>query len=188
VRDCTMVVTGASDGIGAAAARSLSDLGAAVAAAGRSPAKTRAVAGKLRADRYVADFALLDQVRQLARQLTARYPRIDVLINNAGLIATGTRTITGDGHELTFQVNHLPPFLLHPAPRAVDALAGTCDHDRQLGKHKPAGVSGPGRSRSAAALPSAGRLRRASSRANSTFSSLLAGDRPASQLPPCTPA
>jgi NAD(P)-dependent dehydrogenase (short-subunit alcohol dehydrogenase family) len=105
MRDCTMVVTGASDGIGAAAARSLSDLGAAVVVVGRSAAKTSAVADELRADRYVADFAHLDQVRQLARQLTARYPRIDVLINNAGLIATGTRTITGDGHELTFQVN-----------------------------------------------------------------------------------
>ena len=44
--------------------------------------------------------------------MTARYPRIDVLINNAGLIATGTRTITGDGQKMTFQVNHLPPFLL----------------------------------------------------------------------------
>jgi short chain dehydrogenase len=111
MRDCTMVVTGAGDSIGAAAARSLSDLGAAVVVVGRSAAKTSAVAGKLRADRYVAGFAHLDQVRQLARQLTARYPRIDVLINNAGLIATGTRTITGDGNELTFPVSHLPPFL-----------------------------------------------------------------------------
>jgi short-subunit dehydrogenase len=66
MRDCTMVVTAASDGIGAAATRSLSDLGAAVVVVGRSAAKTSAVAGKLRADRYVADFAHLDQVRQLA--------------------------------------------------------------------------------------------------------------------------
>jgi NAD(P)-dependent dehydrogenase (short-subunit alcohol dehydrogenase family) len=109
MRDCAMVVTGASDSIGAA--RSLSDLGAAVVVVERSAAKTSAVADKLRPDRYVADFAHLDQIRQLTRQLTARYPRIGVLIN-AGLIAAGTHTITGDGHERTFQVNHLTLFLL----------------------------------------------------------------------------
>ncbi len=145
--DCTMVVTGASDRIGAAAARSLSDLGAAVVVVGRSAAKTSAVAGKLRADRYVADFAHLDQVRQLARQLTAGYPRIDVLVNDAGLIATGTRTITGDGQELTFQVNHLPPFLLttllrepltHSQARVITTASSACT-SRQASGRSPGG-------------------------------------------------
>jgi len=107
-----VVVTGASDGIGAAAARSLSRRGDRVVVIGRSPGKTRAVAAEIGADCHVADFSHLDQVRQLAAALQDRHPRVDVLINNAGLIAGAERTITADGHELTFQVNHLAPFLL----------------------------------------------------------------------------
>jgi NAD(P)-dependent dehydrogenase (short-subunit alcohol dehydrogenase family) len=59
----------------------------------------------------VADFADLSQVRALAKQLLERYPRIDVLANNAGGFM-GSREVTVDGHEKTFQVNHLAPFLL----------------------------------------------------------------------------
>ena len=107
-----MVVTGASDGIGAAAARMLARQGDEVVVAGRSPGKTRAVAAELGAECHVADFAYLDQARDLAVELQARHPRIDVVLNNAGLIAGDRRTVTADGHELTFQVNHLAPFLL----------------------------------------------------------------------------
>ena len=108
----TVVVTGASDGIGAAAARILARRGDTVIVIGRSPAKTRAIAAEIGAEYHVTDFAHLDQVRGLAAELQARYPRIDVLLNNAGLIADARRTVTTDGHELTFQVNHLAPFLL----------------------------------------------------------------------------
>jgi len=108
----TVVVTGASDGIGAAAARILARQGDSVIVIGRSPVKTRAVAAEMGAEYHVADFARLDQVRDLAAGLQARHPRIDVLLNNAGLIAGTRRTVTADGHELTFQVNHLAPFLL----------------------------------------------------------------------------
>ena len=107
----TIVITGASDGIGAAAARRLSADGHAVVLVGRSPEKTAAVADELGAPFHVADFADLDQVRRLADELGAAYPRIDVLANNAGGIM-GHRQLTTDGHELTFQVNHLAPFLL----------------------------------------------------------------------------
>jgi NAD(P)-dependent dehydrogenase (short-subunit alcohol dehydrogenase family) len=107
-----IVVTGASDGIGAAAARLLARQDQRVVLVGRSAEKTRAIASELDADSHLADFAHLDQVRDLASQLSHRYPRIDVLVNNAGLIAGNQRTITSDGHELTFQVNHLAPFLL----------------------------------------------------------------------------
>ena len=107
-----MVVTGASDGIGAAAARMLSERGDEVVIVGRSPGKTRAVAAQIHAEYHVADFASLDQVRDLAATLQAQYPRIDVLMNNAGLIAGARRTVTADGHELTLQVNHLAPYLL----------------------------------------------------------------------------
>lgn len=107
-----VVVTGASDGIGAAAARSLARRGDNVVVVGRSPGKTRAVAAEIGAECHVADFAHLDQVRGLAAELSARHPRVDVLVNNAGLIAGAQRAVTADGHELTFQVNHLAAFLL----------------------------------------------------------------------------
>lgn len=105
----TIVLTGASDGIGAAAARQLTGRGHRVVVVGRSPEKTAAVAEEVGAPFHVADFADLAQVRALAEELTA-YPRIDVLANNAGGIFT--RQTTVDGFEKTFQVNHLAPFLL----------------------------------------------------------------------------
>ena len=107
----TIVITGASDGIGAAAARQLNADGHLVVLVGRSREKTAAVAKELAAPYHVADFSDLAQVRRLADELGAAYPQIDVLANNAGGIM-GHRTLTGDGHELTFQVNHLAPFLL----------------------------------------------------------------------------
>lgn len=107
----TVVVTGASDGIGAAAARALHRRGDHVVVVGRSPDKTRAVAGELGAPYHLADFAVLDDVRTLAAALRARYERIDVLANNAGGLM-GPRSLTVDGFERTLQVNHLAPFLL----------------------------------------------------------------------------
>jgi NAD(P)-dependent dehydrogenase (short-subunit alcohol dehydrogenase family) len=107
----TIVITGASDGIGAAAARTLSEAGERVVVVGRSEEKTRAIAKEINADYFVADFAELDQVRTLAAQLTSDYPRIDVLANNAGGIM-GKHQLTVDGNESTFQINHLAPFLL----------------------------------------------------------------------------
>ncbi|MBB5165335.1 SDR family NAD(P)-dependent oxidoreductase [Mycobacterium sp. AZCC_0083] len=108
----TIVLTGASDGIGAAAARTLTNDGHRVVLVGRSKAKTTAIAGELKADYYVADFADLSSVRVLAASLLERYPRIDVLANNAGAIFGKERAVTVDGHELTLQVNYLAPFLL----------------------------------------------------------------------------
>jgi NAD(P)-dependent dehydrogenase (short-subunit alcohol dehydrogenase family) len=107
-----VVVTGGSDGIGAAAARMLAGRGDEVVVVGRSPDKTRAVAAETGAECHVADFTHLDQVRDLARELRARHSRVDVLLNNAGLIAGPRRILTDDEHELTFQVNHLAVFLL----------------------------------------------------------------------------
>jgi NAD(P)-dependent dehydrogenase (short-subunit alcohol dehydrogenase family) len=111
VADRTIVITGASDGIGAAGAARLSRTGEDVVVVGRSEQKTTAVAARLGADHFVADFTDLSQVRALAKQLLDRYPRIDVLANNAGGYM-GRREVTTDGHEKTFQVNHLAPFLL----------------------------------------------------------------------------
>lgn len=106
-----IVITGASDGIGAIAARELSNKGATVVVIGRSPEKTRFVADGIDANYYYADFSCLSEVRVLAANLKATYPRIDILINNAGGIF-GDRELTIDGNEKTLQVNHLAPFLL----------------------------------------------------------------------------
>jgi NAD(P)-dependent dehydrogenase (short-subunit alcohol dehydrogenase family) len=108
----TIVLTGASDGIGAAAARKLTADGHQVVLVGRSKAKTAAIASELGADYYLADYADLASVRALAASLLERCPRIDVLANNAGGIFAKERAVTVDGHEMTFQVNYLAPFLL----------------------------------------------------------------------------
>ncbi|MCQ9164511.1 SDR family NAD(P)-dependent oxidoreductase [Arthrobacter sp. STN4] len=107
----TIVITGASDGIGAAAAKMLAYPGDQLVVVGRSPHKTKAIADELEADSFITDFTDLGQVRELAAGLAEKYPRIDVLANNAGGIMAG-REVTKDGHEKTFQVNHLAPFLL----------------------------------------------------------------------------
>jgi NAD(P)-dependent dehydrogenase (short-subunit alcohol dehydrogenase family) len=107
----TIVITGASNGIGEAAARRLRDEGAQVIVVGRSPEKTAKVADDLDAAYYVADFTKLDDVRTLAAALRADVARIDVLANNAGGVM-GAPQLTVDGNEMTFQVNHLAPFLL----------------------------------------------------------------------------
>lgn len=106
-----IVITGASDGIGAAAAHQLAAAGHRLVVIGRSPEKTKKVAESIAADSYVADFTRLDDVRRLASVLLTAYPRIDVLANNAGGVF-GDRTKTIDGFEKTFQINHLAPFLL----------------------------------------------------------------------------
>jgi len=107
----TIVITGASDGIGAAAARQLSRNGDNVVVVGRSQSKTKAVAAELGADYFVADFADLSQVRALADKIRSGYPRVDVLANNAGGMCSEAQ-LTADGYEKTYQVNYLAPFLL----------------------------------------------------------------------------
>ncbi len=114
----TVLVTGASDGIGAETARVLAARGATVHVTGRSLDKLRPVAEAVGTEPLVADFSRLDDVRRLADQVAERVDTLDVLMNNAGgTIAPSKRT--HDGHEPNFQVNHLAPFLLtnllHPA-------------------------------------------------------------------------
>src|SRR5689334_23275162 len=118
----TIVITGASNGIGAAAARRLHRGGENIVVGGRSERKTAAVAAELGADYFVADFSDLSQVRALADKIRSRYPRIDVLANNAGGMFTNMRE-TADGHEITFQVNYLAPFLL--TTQLMEVLLGS---------------------------------------------------------------
>jgi NAD(P)-dependent dehydrogenase (short-subunit alcohol dehydrogenase family) len=108
----TIVLTGASDGIGAAAASILANKGHHLIVVGRSAEKTKNVADKIGAERYfLADYEKLDDVRKLAEDLRKYSPHIDVLVNNAGGLFSGPFK-TVDGFERTFQVNHLAPFLL----------------------------------------------------------------------------
>ena len=120
----TIVVTGASSGIGAVAAGTLAAGGDEVAVVGRNPERTRAVAERLGATPFLADFERLDDVRALAEALLDRYETIDVLANNAGGLYH-ERELTLDGHERTIQANHLAPFLLTALlrPRLVETAA-----------------------------------------------------------------
>ena len=107
-----IVVTGASGGIGAAAARRLACAGHHVVVVGRLATKTAAVGQELNTEHFVADFTRLSDVQALARRLLETYPQIDVLAHNAGNFFSRERRVTVDGHEATFQVNHLASFLL----------------------------------------------------------------------------
>ena len=107
----TIIITGASSGIGAIAARRLAEQGHEIAVVGRNPERTKAVAAEIGGRHFLADYDSLDDVRSLAGALLAKYPTIDVLLNNAGGLVS-PRGLTRDGNEKTFQHNHLAPFLL----------------------------------------------------------------------------
>jgi NAD(P)-dependent dehydrogenase (short-subunit alcohol dehydrogenase family) len=113
----TIVVTGASSGVGLAAAEQFAAQGDDVVMVGRNPDRLASAmarvreAGQREPARFQADFERLDDVRKLAAHLLERYEKIDVLANNAGgIIARYRRTV--DGNEATIQANHLGPFLL----------------------------------------------------------------------------
>jgi NAD(P)-dependent dehydrogenase (short-subunit alcohol dehydrogenase family) len=111
------IITGATSGVGYQAAKRLAQGGAKLVIICRNPEKAKMVKGELegeytaQVDVLVADFSRLSEVRQAAGTILANYPRIDVLINNAGLHNTH-RTFTAEGFETVYCVNHLASFLL----------------------------------------------------------------------------
>ena len=119
-----VLVTGASDGIGAETARTLAAKGATVHVTGRSAAKLGPVAEEVGTEPLVADFSRLEDVRQLAEQVGERVEKLDLVLNNAGGTFVPSDT-TPDGHEPNFQINHLSPFLLTNLLRPQLAAAGT---------------------------------------------------------------
>jgi NAD(P)-dependent dehydrogenase (short-subunit alcohol dehydrogenase family) len=113
-----VLITGATDGLGRATARALAALGARVLVHGRSRERVEVAAGEIargggddECAAYVADLASLAEVRRLAGEVARDHERLDVLVNNAGLIMRRRRE-SEDGYELTFAVNYLSHFLL----------------------------------------------------------------------------
>ena len=112
----TVLVTGGTGGIGQATAAGLAGLGARVGITGRDRSRAEAAAGRIarprrRVDVFIADLSSQAEVRRLAADVLAAYPRLDVLVNNVGGY-WATRHLTADGLEHTFALNHLAPFLL----------------------------------------------------------------------------
>jgi NAD(P)-dependent dehydrogenase (short-subunit alcohol dehydrogenase family) len=141
------VVTGANSGTGQEAARRLAGAGAHVVMAVRAPAKGEQARAEILAQQPGArlevrrvDLADLASVREFADGLLADGRPVDVLINNAGVMAPPTRMTTADGFELQFGSNYLGPFALTirllplmlaaPAPRVVTMSSGVASYGR----------------------------------------------------------
>jgi NAD(P)-dependent dehydrogenase (short-subunit alcohol dehydrogenase family) len=114
----TVLITGGTSGIGKATAVALAAMGANVVVVGRSPERGEAALEEIRAQGHnqsvelmLADLSVQSEVRRLAEEFLERHDRLDVLVNNAGLVQS-KRTETPDGIETTLAINHLAPFLL----------------------------------------------------------------------------
>jgi NAD(P)-dependent dehydrogenase (short-subunit alcohol dehydrogenase family) len=120
----TIIVTGASSGLGKVAATTFATLGATVAVVGRNRERTEAVAKEIGGKAFIADYGQLAQVRSLGEALLAEYPEIHGLANNAGGLVS-KRALTDDGNERTFQESHLGGFLLTSIllPRLTETAA-----------------------------------------------------------------
>jgi NAD(P)-dependent dehydrogenase (short-subunit alcohol dehydrogenase family) len=116
--EATILVTGATDGLGKRIARELAAKGTTMLLHGRSPERLEATLEELRGQTssqkvgsYLADLSSLAAVRDLAARILSEYDRLDVLVNNAGIIVQECKE-SEDGYELTFAVNYLSHFLL----------------------------------------------------------------------------
>jgi NAD(P)-dependent dehydrogenase (short-subunit alcohol dehydrogenase family) len=155
-----VVITGATNGIGLAAATELAARGAQLTLVARSEERAAAavtrIGARAREDATIevafCDLSLQSSVRALAAELLGRYRRIDVLVNNAGAIYSG-RELSGDGIEMTWAVNHLAPFLLTElllerlvasAPARIVTTSSAAHRGRTLALGDAAGKSSRG--------------------------------------------
>ena len=158
----TVVITGGTGGIGRATAIGLASLGARIGITGRDRGRAEAAAaaivkeaGNVSVDVFIADMSSQVEVRRLATEILATYPRLDVLVNNVGGFWSH-RHVTPDGFEHTFALNHLAPFLLTSllldrlkmsAPARIVTVSsaaqgmGTIDFDDLMGERKYSGQS-----------------------------------------------
>ena len=118
MKEKTVLITGSTDGIGKQTALELARMGAKIIIHGRDPQRVQnakeeiiKASGNQNIETLLADFSSLAQVKQMADEILAKYARLDVLVNNAGVFLLD-RKVTSDGLEMNFQVNYLSPFLL----------------------------------------------------------------------------
>src|SRR5262245_45831493 len=118
MKDKICLVTGANSGIGKVTAKALAAGGATVIMVCRNRDKGEAALDEIvsetrneNVDLMIADFSELNQIRRLAALVRVKYPQLSALVNNAGAY-NNDRTLTADGYETTFAVNHLAYFLL----------------------------------------------------------------------------
>jgi len=142
-----VVLTGGTSGIGEAAALKLAKMGARLVLVARDPGRAEATLKGLRKlphavahTAHLADLSLVAETRRVGREIAAAEPRIDVLINNAGLICA-RRQVTAEGYDLTFATNHLAYFalahelltsLLASAPARIINTASEVHHGAKL--------------------------------------------------------
>src|SRR5215204_6677853 len=167
------LITGATSGIGKATAMGLANMGASVVMVGRDRGRGEAVMAEIKekssnasVDLMLADVSSQEEIRRLADEFKEAYPRLDVLINNAGVFRS-KRITTADGIEMTFAVNHLTYFLLTKVlldvlrtsapPRIVNVASGeqrngTIDFDDLQGEKRYKGAKAYSQSKLATVL------------------------------------
>ncbi|MER8160825.1 SDR family NAD(P)-dependent oxidoreductase [Streptomyces sp. NPDC094472] len=111
----SILITGATNGLGLALAEELAEAGHQLLLHGRDPQRLAPIAQRLGAEEYIADLSALAETQRLAAEVAARHARLDVLVNNAGVGFTWngtTRSMSADGYEQRLAVNYLSPVLL----------------------------------------------------------------------------
>jgi NAD(P)-dependent dehydrogenase (short-subunit alcohol dehydrogenase family) len=147
LRGKVCLITGASSGIGKETALGIAQLGATTILVCRDERRGRAAqreivrgSGNGAVHLLIADLSAQEEVRRVAREFSERYERLDILINNAGVV-TRERTLTADGLEHQFAVNHLAPFLLtnlllerlrESAPARIVNVASRVERDGEI--------------------------------------------------------